>query len=328
MTDDAASGSDSKRARLSVANPYLKKPAATRQSSVDDSTSEGATSSVASMAVSAPQHAQNKQDDEQTKPAAVETNAYTAQEKQTFGEKDSAVDRLPSQNVSFGSAEILTVSELQKHAHLYVNRSVRITGVVLHRHVANDGNVCLVLNDPSLQKSTAKAPPRSILKTPGGGIKRRLSGSVPRFVTRKRPLSSLKKPPPPPPVNAIDSIVTSLMEQSSVLAYAVSKQMPVNDVAVGDLVMIIGEVKTAPVDAVQSIIEKWNEKTMTTNSFLYARILRNVNGTDMRLHDEALRMRRLHLLETCASEEGETLRPGCGPPPYYNKMDESKEMDV
>jgi len=322
--DDATSESSSKRARVSVANPYLKKPAATRQTSI---TEGSASDSVATSVASAPQHVHDNTHDD-SKPAAVETTTTaTSQEKKTFGEKELAVERLPSRYVSFGSAEILTVSELHKHAVVYADNSVRITGVVVQRHVASDGNVCLVMKDPSIHKTT-KAAPRSILKTPGGGIKRRLSGSsTPRFVTRKRPLSSLKKPSPP--VNPLESIVSSLVEQQTVLVYAVSKQMPVNDAAVGDLVMIIGEVRTLPVDAVQPILEKWNEKTSSMQHFLHARILRNVNGTDMRLHDEALRMRRQHLMETSSeSKEGTAFRLGCGPPPYYDKNGSTKEMNV
>ena len=110
--------------------------------------------------------------------------------------------------------------------------------------------------------------------------------------------------------------------------------MPVNEACVNDLIMIIGEVKVTPVPAIESILEKWNANTSdTVNSFVYARILRNVNGTDMRLHDEALRMRRQHLIQSSAQSssseaELETLRPGCGPPPYHNASDGTKEMNV
>jgi hypothetical protein len=130
-------------------------------------------------------------------------------------------------------------------------------------------------------------------------------------------------------------MLNSLMTQSTVLIYAVSKQMPVNEACVNDLIMIIGEVKTAPVPALEGILEKWKAKSSdTVNSFVYARILRNVNGTDMRLHDEALRMRRQHLIQQSSAqsssgeEELEGLRPGCGPPPYHNARDGAKEMNV
>ena len=57
--------------------------------------------------------------------------------------------RLPSRTVSFGSAEILTVSELVGSASLFVDKSVRVSGVILNRCVMNDdASVCLVLGDP------------------------------------------------------------------------------------------------------------------------------------------------------------------------------------
>ena len=327
MSDEATSENDSKRTR--VTNPYLRKPAATRKTLNEGSASSGVTSSV----VSAPIPAKDVQ--EETKPAAgaasdsaTTSTATTTTEKQTFGEKEPAVERLPSRNVSFGSAEILTVTELRKHASLYMDQSVRITGVVLHRHVASDGNVCLVLKDPSIQPTTKTAKPL-ILKTPGGGIQRRrsLNGTnTPRFVTRKRPFSSLKKPPAAA-VDPVKAMVTSLVENQAVLVYAVSKQMPVNDAAVGDLIMIIGQVKTVPVPALVTVMEKWNEESSFTNSFVHARILRNVNGTDMRLHDEALKMRRLYLQKTMTNQD-ESLLQGCGPPPYFNTNDNANEMNV
>jgi hypothetical protein len=335
MGDDSARHdvSDDKQTKVSsVSNPYLKRPTLPFDKEIegDSFVSIHAAPSDAFLPA-APVTAQHDEQEEETVAETTETTSDP--EKQTFGHKDSAIDRLPSRNVSFGSAEILTVSELQKHAPLYLDLSVRITGVVLHRHVATDGNVCLILKDPSMQQQRSEAP-RSILKTPGGIKKRRRSGvgTTPRFVTGKRPLSSLKKAPPPP--NPVEAMLNSLMTQSTVLIYAVSKQMPVNEACVNDLIMIIGEVKTAPVPALEDILEKWNAKSSdTVNLFVYARILRNVNGTDMRLHDEALRMRRQHLIQSSAQsssgeEELERLRPGCGPPPYHNARDSTKEMNV
>jgi hypothetical protein len=121
--------------------------------------------------------------------------------------------------------------------------------------------------------------------------------------------------------------VTSLVEHQTILVYAVSKQVPVNDVAVRDLVMIIGEWRSTcntTVVAIQPIVVVVGHDE-TTRHFLHARIVRNVNGTDMQLHDEALRMRRQHLLQMFP-ESKEPIRLGCGPPPYYN--DTKKEASV
>lgn len=328
---------DNEIARQSIANPYLKKPPASENCVIKD-TSDGTTSSNASL-TSIPQNAQ--QQEQNLKKPAPQPQAVN--EKQTFGEKDPAVERLPSRNVSFGAAEILTVSELHKHAASFVDRSVRITGAVLLRHVASDGNVCFVLKDPCI-KQTLKAAPSSILKTPG--IKRRSlgggGGSSVRLVTRKRPLSSLKKTLVP--IDPVENIVSSLVNQQTVLVYAVSKQMPVDTATVGDLVMFIGQGKqqatTEP--AVETILEKWNEKSPTTsNTFVHARLMRNVNGTDMRVHDEALKMRRMYLQETFAGEHNE-ISPSVGLGPILssnkektgnissnnNKTDNDVEMSV
>lgn len=112
------------------------------------------------------------------------------------------------------------------------------------------------------------------------------------------------------------------------LVYAVSKQVPINDVAVGDLVMIIGELRSTcntTVAAIQAIIVEHENSSTTTQHFLHARIVRNTNGTDMELHDEALSMRRQHLLQKCP-ECKDPIRQGCGPPPYYDTS--KKEASV
>lgn len=74
-------------------------------------------------------------------------------------------ERLPSRTVTFTSAEILTVTELSHHLEFYANRSVRITGVLLHHDVAGK---FILLGDPlagsrprhgsSCDRSVAKNP--------------------------------------------------------------------------------------------------------------------------------------------------------------------------
>jgi hypothetical protein len=56
-------------------------------------------------------------------------------------------ERLPSRNVSFGSAEILTVTECIQHAALYQNRAIRVTGLLHQRRFlpgANDDDELIV----------------------------------------------------------------------------------------------------------------------------------------------------------------------------------------
>ena len=63
-------------------------------------------------------------------------------------ETRSLEERLPSRNVSFQSGECLSVRELHTFAKFYQDRSVRVTGVILHRYVEeSDHSICVVLGD-------------------------------------------------------------------------------------------------------------------------------------------------------------------------------------
>lgn len=325
---NAASENDTKRPR--VANPYLKQKPTTEELLTESSSTGNDNDPVAKLRAIRNTDDSNRNSEPKNVPSSIREG--------TFGEKEPAVERLPSRNVSFGSAEILSVEELRQHAALYSDRSVRITGVVLHRLLSADGNMCLVLTDPKQNTAIATTLQRKrksslVLKTTPIVIRQQ----TPRNnnnnnnslgpSSKKRPLSTkrtLMKTPTP-----LESMVTSLVEHETVLVYAISNQVPVNDVAVGDLVMILGEWRSTcdtSVGAIQSILVGHDKTTTTTvPNFLYARIVRNVNGTDMQLHDEALRLRRQHLLRMC-SESNEPIRSGCGPPPYYN--DTKKEASV
>lgn len=125
------------------------------------------------------------------------------------GEEFSIEQRLPSRTVSFQSAEHLTVSELHTFMAYYSsgngNPSVRITGVILHRHVMEtDASICLVLGDPltGARPSVAKVGTRRggigtpsavrtptpikrvILSTPAS--KRKIAASTPSSSGRKQ----------------------------------------------------------------------------------------------------------------------------------------------
>ena len=331
---NTASENDTKRPR--VANPYLKQKSTTEELLTESSCTNSNNDPVAKLppAIRYTDGNSNKN----------EPSNIPSFREATFGEKEPAVERLPSRNVSFGSAEILSVEELRQHASLYNDRSVRITGVVLHRLLAtaDDNNLCLVLCDPKRNTANAttmqqrKRKSSFILQTTPIGIHQQSTrgnndnnnnnNNSLVLSCKKRPLSTrrtLTKITTP-----LESMVTSLAEDQTVLVYAVSQQVPVNDVAVGDLVMIIGEWRSTcntNVVAIQSILVGQDKMTATVQNFLYARIVRNVNGTDMQLHDEALRMRRQHLLQMFP-ESKEPIRSGCGPPPYYS--DTKKEASV
>lgn len=88
--------------------------------------------------------------------------------------------RLPSQTITFGSAEILTIPEAcQRLADASGNSatsSIRITGVVANKHVHADGSVSLVLGDPlaplrKAQSSILKRKRPLASKTPAGDAK-------------------------------------------------------------------------------------------------------------------------------------------------------------
>lgn len=64
-------------------------------------------------------------------------------------------ERLPSRNLSFGSAEVLTVDECIKHASVYKNRAVRVTGILKDRHWKEE-RVVLELIHPVPNKQLKK----------------------------------------------------------------------------------------------------------------------------------------------------------------------------
>jgi hypothetical protein len=71
-------------------------------------------------------------------------------------------ERMPSRTLTFGPAEILTVTECIQHAALYIDRSVRVTGLLHHRRFLagngeNDVVVQLELRDP-LQSQPGQPP--------------------------------------------------------------------------------------------------------------------------------------------------------------------------
>jgi hypothetical protein len=78
--------------------------------------------------------------------------------------------RLPSETISFGSAEILTVPEIcQRFRNNSIDgqpgKSIRVTGVLVHRYVHADASISLVLRDPLANLNETRRP-SSILKRP------------------------------------------------------------------------------------------------------------------------------------------------------------------
>lgn len=361
-----------------------------------------------------------------------------SQPKVPFSTSDPRWKRLPSQNVSFGSGEILTVTEILKHSHHFHNRSVRVTGVLQHRHVhtshhyqrqqqeqqqqeeqqqererqeeettggseaprRNDNDLVLVtllLTDPLVTTKNKKKRPRSsilsarrisfgkspitkshvetssndstnkstLLKnntpfslprpllstaaaksfTPGPFKTPIAKGSnphsilrstltpatTPRYIGLKRPLSAATINRT---VSPVDTIVEDLAEQVGIWVVVNPQHAPLNDCAVGDLLMVIGEVRTMNEDTDDIMIgsdheirymhneltKRGTSQEAAKNVFhIRARIVKNVNGTNMSLQHEALLLRRQAARAVWASADGNTadanvLRPGCGPP--------------
>jgi hypothetical protein len=115
-------------------------------------------------------------------------------------------ERLPSRNLSFTSAEIVTVSELcQNGQHRRGDgeeaRSVRVLGVLTHRHVHSDASVSLVLKDPLAQhkgtptlKAAVKPPPQSSLRP--SRFQRPQPASSAASLPNSRPVSIMKPTTP------------------------------------------------------------------------------------------------------------------------------------
>jgi hypothetical protein len=94
--------------------------------------------------------------------------------------------RLPSRTCSFESAEILTVTEACRHAALYVDKSVRITGVVIadEQPISNHNTVTESSSSSFLQKQGYRSfmladPLSSLLQTPSSAAAAARSSAVP-----------------------------------------------------------------------------------------------------------------------------------------------------
>ena len=90
--------------------------------------------------------------------------------------------RLPSYNLSFGSAEILTVTECVQHADLYNGQSVRVTGILVEHHLHSPSPriieetpgasgfattmMCLHIKEPVLHSSESRTASSIVQSTP------------------------------------------------------------------------------------------------------------------------------------------------------------------
>lgn len=200
--------------------------------------------------------------------------------------------RLPTQSLSFGSAEILSISECLEHAQLYHQhgRSIRCTGIVekivssLPGRVVRAAPPCLsiCLSDPLAKIHNQKSGGTAMTNSDNGNDSK--PSSLPLFWA-----------------------VFITPEQTGVI----------HSTAVGSLITVIGDVipielsssmRGAVASSASALQRKWA---------LRVRLCIPVAPTtNLALQREALLLRRRHLLSTAAPANGGVLKAGCGPPPY------------
>eukprot|EP00546_Thalassionema_frauenfeldii_P020833 CAMPEP_0178900612 /NCGR_PEP_ID=MMETSP0786-20121207/3565_1 /TAXON_ID=186022 /ORGANISM="Thalassionema frauenfeldii, Strain CCMP 1798" /LENGTH=396 /DNA_ID=CAMNT_0020571625 /DNA_START=98 /DNA_END=1288 /DNA_ORIENTATION=+ len=290
-------------------------------------------------------------------------------QKPDIGQEISIEQRLPSSNVSFACAEHLSVTELREFLSYYTDRSVRITGIILHRHlVETDASICLVVGDPLARNQNTRsfldssdictpiALNRRTTSTNAKTAKNSVSfknkialgsaqvSSFGKNTTKRTPLSSRRgvsgvkrrfvhKPKTPssctllgknsnkrrlPFSSRTESAINCLVNRDdSILAILNPLQHPeVADCDVGDLIMLIGEIhfmscNEEPTTAAPFLSHYRSKAEKKEARFLVPRILRNVNGTNVRLQHEAIKRRREHIL---LMPNSHPIQAGRGPP--------------
>lgn len=163
----------SKKRRLGTTsrNPYL-----SRGSSHDENENENESKDTTFQRHDNQPHATSASTAPESTSCANETNIEEKKEDEGTSSKSKQAapsfglsywERLPSKNLSFGPAEILTVDECVRHAELYCNKSVRVTGQLHQRSFVADNSsvpnqVLIELIDPIPSDplhSTDKTPP-------------------------------------------------------------------------------------------------------------------------------------------------------------------------
>ena len=236
------------------------------------------------------------------------------------------VDRLLSRNISFTSAEILTVSEVKRaltdanSQDNVCNQSIRFTARLValdvemgHVQVA-DPNDTSFINMNYRQKTNRLPGYNPYLKHHSGvgsnlssslvsSMKGNASGKLQHKVV-KRPLQSRASTSLLGKRDISNNRVTLTNPQKSNIVASVSNSDPTRFISidihavaplegckVGDLIMIIGETR----------ISKTSSDETATNSmkgpYVEARIIRNCNGLDVQLQEKAFLLRREYLMD-------------------------------
>jgi hypothetical protein len=206
--------------------------------------------------------------------------------------------RLPSQNLTFGPAEILTVDECIAHASLYRGRSVRITGL-LHQRAFQGKPTAVILeliHPQTKNNKNSKAIRKQIGKSAATPIRRLSQGIRPNSIHRRKRKSLCHENYQPP--NPLNVILEASMPQLDTLG-------------VGSMVMIIG--------------------TVLQNGSVQARIAQRVNNFDITFYSNSLIARRKFIYQRyqCTNQSSSpTPIQGCGPPPYSELPEKQEGEDV
>jgi hypothetical protein len=228
------------------------------------------------------------------------------------GSSDSMYwQRLPSQNLSFGSSEILTVDECITHATLYQGRSIRTTGLLQQRLCDGEAETVVLelvhpLSNTQGRYCTTKTPLKRPLQVLPKSIQK------PGFVRkRKRPWFAGT-----PKVKSATAVPGKMKSATAVPAKRLKavvdlKMLDLDELLVGStIVMVIG--------------------TILQNGTVQVRIVHKMNHFDMTFFTNSLNARRKLIYQKYQqqtsqspnqqSQQADQSAPihGCGPPPYTN----------
>ncbi|CAJ1937425.1 unnamed protein product [Cylindrotheca closterium] len=226
-----------------------------------------------------------------------------AREPGVFGSNSMYWQRLPSQSLSFESAEILTVQECTTNAAMYRNKAVRTTGLFVQRSLENEGSVLLKLRHPveaKYLKANITGSGRLLVRSKAIISEPRVSMQPDIVRKRKDPWIGGK----------LSSKGSSILQPNRpvLLEVDVDPAVPgLGDLVAGSsMVMVIG--------------------TLLEDGRLLSRVIKRLEHFDPARHDMCLNARRQMIYkkqhrnasQTSHQLKGKQSSPihGCGPPPY------------
>lgn len=249
--------------------------------------------------------------------------------------------RLPTQSLSFGSAEILSVAECLRHAHLYHEhgRSIRCTGIL--EQVVADHPHSTTPTTPAttwgsyIQVANSRLPCLCVaLSDPLANFNKH-NNNIDKYNSMAESTSKIlhnndtvdndedSKPPPLPSSSSSSSSTEALFwavfitpEQTGII----------HSTTVGSPVTVMGEV--VPLEEscrpcmTASMSRQHQQQQPTQKWALRVRLCIPVaSTTNLALQWKALLLRRRHLLSATlslpSSDANVPPRAGCGPPPYH-----------